>query len=160
MQQESDTKLYRARLDRLHAVRGETWAQVAADLGVSVAMLMMVRTGKRNLSAKAIYRLQEAERAAGIPAPAARQTASAPFFNPANDPEIAARAWQILDKFTREIADLPPARQDRLRGYILDIFSLTLERAAAPAMAYMESLRKEIARDRARETSRAKLSKK
>lgn len=44
-------------------------AKMASDLGIGVSMLMMVKSGKRNLSAKALYRLEEAERIAGIKPP-------------------------------------------------------------------------------------------
>jgi transcriptional regulator with XRE-family HTH domain len=39
-----------------------TWGQVAKKLGISVSMFMMVKRGERNLSAKALYRLEQAER--------------------------------------------------------------------------------------------------
>lgn len=39
-----------------------TWSQLAEKLGISVSMIMMVKRGQRNLSAKAVYRLEQAER--------------------------------------------------------------------------------------------------
>src|ERR1044072_5670943 len=38
-----------------------TWSQVAANLGIIVSMIMMVKRGERNLSPKARYRLEQAE---------------------------------------------------------------------------------------------------
>jgi len=42
------------------------WGQLAERLGLSRAMLDFVRKGQRNLSFKALNRLEDAERAAGI----------------------------------------------------------------------------------------------
>lgn len=39
-----------------------TWKQVGERLGVGVSMLMMVKRGERNLSEKALYRLEQLER--------------------------------------------------------------------------------------------------
>ena len=50
------------RLRQLQVSEGLTWGQVANKLGVGVSMLMMVKRGERNLSAKAVYRLEQAER--------------------------------------------------------------------------------------------------
>ena len=58
------------RIDAYRCKTGKTLAKVAEDLGVSVSMLMMVKTGRRNLSGKALYRLHAAERAAGRAPPA------------------------------------------------------------------------------------------
>jgi len=49
------------RLRQLQVSEGLTWGQVARKLGVGVSMLMMVKRGERNLSAKALYRLEQAE---------------------------------------------------------------------------------------------------
>ena len=53
--------LFFQRLRHFQVREGMTWAQVAEKLGVSVSMLMMVKRGKRNLSEKAIFRLEQAE---------------------------------------------------------------------------------------------------
>src|SRR5664279_3782281 len=50
------------RLRRFQVSQGMTWDQVAKKLGISVSMFMMVKRGERNLSPKALYRLEEAER--------------------------------------------------------------------------------------------------
>lgn len=42
------------------------WGELATRLGLSRSMLDMVRKGQRNLSFKALFRLEEAERKAGI----------------------------------------------------------------------------------------------
>lgn len=54
------------RIDLYRVKTGKTLAEVASDLGVGVSMLMMVKTGKRALSRKVIYRLEQAEADAGI----------------------------------------------------------------------------------------------
>jgi len=50
------------RLRRYQVSEGKTWREVADKLGVSLSMIMMVQRGDRHLSAKALYRLEEAER--------------------------------------------------------------------------------------------------
>ena len=57
------------RIDLYRVKTGKTLAEVASDLGVGVSMLMMVKTGKRALSRKVIYRLEQAEADAGIKRP-------------------------------------------------------------------------------------------
>ena len=57
------------RIERYMVRTGKTWAQVGADIKCSTAMLSMVKTGKRNLSKKALFRLEEAERVAGLSPP-------------------------------------------------------------------------------------------
>src|SRR5882672_2419038 len=54
------------RLDRLRRTQQLTWSQVAEELGVSVAMLMMAKAGSRNLSEKVLARLEWAEVEAGL----------------------------------------------------------------------------------------------
>lgn len=49
------------RLRRFQVGEGQTWEEVAKRLGISVSMLMMVKRGRRNLSEKALYRLEQAE---------------------------------------------------------------------------------------------------
>ncbi|MFZ1073694.1 MAG: helix-turn-helix transcriptional regulator [Verrucomicrobiia bacterium] len=52
------------RLRQFQVSEGLTWCQVAKKLNVSVSMLMMVKRGKRNPSAKTLYRLERFEREA------------------------------------------------------------------------------------------------
>ena len=52
------------RLRRYQVSEGKTWREVAEKLGVSLSMIMMVQRGDRRLSAKALYRLEEAEKEA------------------------------------------------------------------------------------------------
>jgi transcriptional regulator with XRE-family HTH domain len=76
MQVKSDKKCHFAfnRIDQYHIHTGKTWAEVASDLGVGVSALMMVKSGKRGVSDKVIYRLAQAEIAAGIEAPVTDST--------------------------------------------------------------------------------------
>ncbi len=59
------------RLEKYRVKTGKTWPEVADDIGLGKSMLMMVKTGKRSLSSKALYRLEQAEIDAGIRAPPA-----------------------------------------------------------------------------------------
>lgn len=58
------------RLETLRIKRNWTWDQLAGCLGVSRPRFFQVKTGKSNLSKKVLYRLAEAEAAAGIMPPA------------------------------------------------------------------------------------------
>ena len=55
-----------ARLDRLRVVTNRSWDQVAELLEIDRSMFFHVKAGRRNLSKKALFRLAEAERSAGI----------------------------------------------------------------------------------------------
>ena len=68
MQQKSDIKLYWPKIEAFKRKSYLTWPAVAKIVGVSVAMLMMVKTGKRNLSQKALDRFDAAAREAGMDA--------------------------------------------------------------------------------------------
>lgn len=54
------------RLENYRVKTGKTWPEVADDIGLGKSMLMMVKTGRRSLSSKALYRLEQAEIKAGI----------------------------------------------------------------------------------------------
>lgn len=54
------------RLEQLRNSQELTWDRVAEKLGVSAAMLMMVKSGDRNLSEKVLARLEWAEFEAGL----------------------------------------------------------------------------------------------
>jgi len=66
MQQKSDRELYWPKIEAFKRRLYLTWPEVAEKIGVTVAMLMMVKTGKRNLSQKAQDRFENAEVEAGI----------------------------------------------------------------------------------------------
>ena len=57
------------RIDNFRVKTGKNLDQVAEAIGVGKSMLMMVKSGKRHLGRRALYRLEEAERAAGIAPP-------------------------------------------------------------------------------------------
>ena len=57
------------RLENYRIKTGKTWQQVGADIGLGKSMLMMVKTGRRDMSPKALYRLEQAEIEAGIKRP-------------------------------------------------------------------------------------------
>ena len=61
MQQKKTLSVFE-RLRRLQRAEGMTWNQVAEKLNISVSMLMMVKNGSRNLSEKALYRLDRFEK--------------------------------------------------------------------------------------------------
>ena len=56
-----------ARVQRLHAASGQTWADLAASLQVSRTMLHYYRTGQHPPDAQVLFRLREAEQQAGYP---------------------------------------------------------------------------------------------
>lgn len=57
------------RIDNYRNKTGQTLDQVAEAIGLGKSMLMMVKSGKRHLSSKALYRLEQAELEAGISSP-------------------------------------------------------------------------------------------
>jgi transcriptional regulator with XRE-family HTH domain len=62
----SELKLIFPRIQRLRLKQGWTWERVSQELGVSKVMLHYVKTGKRALSGKVLYRLEEAEIRVGL----------------------------------------------------------------------------------------------
>jgi transcriptional regulator with XRE-family HTH domain len=58
-----------ARLQRLREVLRLEWGELAERLGLSRSMLDFVRKGQRNLSFKALSRLEDVERCAGFTPP-------------------------------------------------------------------------------------------
>jgi transcriptional regulator with XRE-family HTH domain len=66
------------RLQRLRASLKLEWGELAKRLELSRAMLDFVRKGQRNLSFKALRRLEEAEREAGISEPITHQAKEKP----------------------------------------------------------------------------------
>ena len=72
------------RLQHLRQVLRLEWGELAEKLDLSRAMLDFVRKGQRNLSFKALNRLEEVEREAGIaiPAPATSVTRHVPPDTP------------------------------------------------------------------------------
>lgn len=67
-QQKSDTSLY-LRLLSLKKARQWTWGQVGNAVDLSVPAIMMIKSGRRGMSANAESRLESAEAEAGIAAP-------------------------------------------------------------------------------------------
>ncbi len=57
------------RLEHLRVVTGKTWGQLAAELHVDPSLFFHLKAGNRKLSAKVLYRLAQAELAAGITKP-------------------------------------------------------------------------------------------
>ena len=115
MQQKSDIKWSSdfERLERLRVGQGLTWKQVAEKIGVGVTMLMMVKSGRRNLSNKTLYRLEQAEIAAGLHSPVARETLS--FKQENSDLEKGVK------QFRTKLAALDPKSQKRMLKVILQI---------------------------------------
>jgi transcriptional regulator with XRE-family HTH domain len=60
-----DVLVLLGRVGKGMATDATVWKRVAERLGVSVSTIMMVLRGDRNLSAKALFRLEEAEREVG-----------------------------------------------------------------------------------------------
>ena len=54
------------RLEKLKNTKDFTWEQLAEKLALSVSMLMQVKSGDRQLSPRALFRLECAEKLAGL----------------------------------------------------------------------------------------------
>lgn len=57
------------RIEKLRILTQLNWAEVAARLGLSESMIYQVKSGRRSMSSKSLYRLAAAETAAGIMTP-------------------------------------------------------------------------------------------
>lgn len=107
MQEKSEEKCSPVqRLDKLRVTLQLNWSEIAAKVGLSESMLYQVKAGKKNLSDKAIYRLEQAERSAGL-APAFQEQVQS-----ASGPEKA----RLLESATRKelFSVLPPEAQKLL----------------------------------------------
>ena len=85
MKTEQNLTEFNTRVERLRAVTGQTWAEIAAGLHVSRTMLHYYRTGQHPPDAPVLHRLAEAERR-GAPAendPMEGQSARVPPGGPA-----------------------------------------------------------------------------
>lgn len=68
--QEKSSQNFTARLERLKFTLGHTDEALAECIGLSRRMLYLVRTGKAPASRKTWWKLEQAERAAGLTPPA------------------------------------------------------------------------------------------
>lgn len=74
MQEESaDLCSIPRRLERIRVSTQSTWAQIATKIELSESMIYQVKSGKRQLSPKSLYRLATAEMEAGIKTPLMEQ---------------------------------------------------------------------------------------
>jgi transcriptional regulator with XRE-family HTH domain len=70
MQEENEQNLtFIRRVDVLRFKRGWTLAEVCNELGISRTMLHFIKTAKNGVTAKLLYRLEQAEVSAGIKSP-------------------------------------------------------------------------------------------
>jgi transcriptional regulator with XRE-family HTH domain len=100
-------------MDRLRLTQGLTWKQVAEKLGVGVSMLMLVKTGRRNISKKILFRLEQTEIAVGLRPPTSHKTSSS---EPENlDMEIG------LKRLRAKLNSLNPQAQKRVLKAVLQI---------------------------------------
>ncbi len=80
------------RLRRYQVSAGLPWKRVAERLGVSLSMIMMVLRGDRNLSARALFRLEEAEREVEVGRTRASQIVAGLVGSPGMVDDILGRA--------------------------------------------------------------------
>ncbi|MEW6306161.1 MAG: LexA family transcriptional regulator [Verrucomicrobiota bacterium] len=90
-------------MERLRLKQGLTWRQVGEQLGVGVAMLMMLKSGRRNLSKKVQYRLEEWECRTGLSAPGAAARAGM-------EVEALTHVQKQLDELAGEVKNLKGLR--------------------------------------------------
>lgn len=82
VQDESHTlsPLYR-RVDRLRIVTNKTWAEISTLLDIDRSMFFHIKAGRRKLSEKAVFRLEQAEIEAGISPPNTTAVSDLPVPN-------------------------------------------------------------------------------
>ena len=96
-------RLFKTFLDRLEQLRlrqGWSWDECARQIGISKAMIFFIRSGKQDVSTKSWFKLEQAERAAGIASPesAAAATpaqASPPTPEKVDQPDIAEAVLEM-----------------------------------------------------------------
>ena len=109
------------RIDFYRVKTGKTLKEVSAVIGVGTGMLMMVKSGRRRLSGKAIYRLEQAERDAGIKTPLDKLLESAEKDGAFNESPVryAARSpenLQMLKEAAPEIKAMALSFEQFARG--------------------------------------------
>jgi len=107
------------RLEKLRTTLRLEWGELSTQLGLSRSMLDQVRKGQRNLSIKALRRLEEVERSAGILPPAPPPpTAVAPAQDrPSKNLKISDKGDSEGDAL-KEIAWLLREATERLDRYL------------------------------------------
>jgi transcriptional regulator with XRE-family HTH domain len=92
------------RLQNLRLKKQLTWERLAVSLDLTVSMLFQVKAGNRNLSDKALYRLEQAEIAAGLRPPPSPKASSSKLENSDLDTGLnRLRAkLSVLDSKTQE----------------------------------------------------------
>ncbi|MEI6704410.1 MAG: hypothetical protein WCL71_12895 [Deltaproteobacteria bacterium] len=98
------------------------WGELASHLGLSRSMLDFARKGQRNLSFKALNRIEQAERDAGIssPSPPPHTLASAPEGTPIKNSTISEKGNEKgidREELRRTIDDLKRLLGDLERIY-------------------------------------------
>jgi transcriptional regulator with XRE-family HTH domain len=101
------------RLLNLRLRKQLTWEQLADLLGMAVSMLYHVKRGNRNLSEKALFRLEQAEIAAGLRRPAPQETSTSKHEN--SDLQIG------LKRLHAKLNPLNPQAQKRILKAVLQI---------------------------------------
>lgn len=99
-----------ARIEHYMLATGKTWAEVAEVLEVSTAAMSMWKTGKRNVSRKALFKLEAAEREAGLtreperapPAPIEDRADAAPTTEDFQSLELLKEMVPDIGTFARE----------------------------------------------------------
>jgi transcriptional regulator with XRE-family HTH domain len=105
MQEESAEKWSQGeRLKFLRIKRQCNWADIAKDIGLSEGMIYAVIAGKKFLSDKAVWRLAELERAAGIEPPVKASMVPGSLREAATPPGTAQNSR--LKKIRSDVADV------------------------------------------------------
>jgi transcriptional regulator with XRE-family HTH domain len=101
------------RLDRIRVATGQTWEQIAQQLNVDRSMLFHVKAERRNLSAKALFRLEQMEQVAGVGSP----TDTGVF---SRDKSTGKSSPKLLERITThpELSTLKVTAEDVDRGFI------------------------------------------
>ena len=119
MTQEKSTQDFTSRLERLKFSQEWTDEQLADRIGVSRRMLWLNRTGKKPISAKTLWKLQQQESLPTNPATgiAPQEPTPKPLFLRESAPpygkeniQISDRNEKILSTLDRVIADLQDLR--------------------------------------------------
>src|SRR3954468_15237871 len=100
-------------LDRVRVATGQTWEQSAQQLNLDRSMLFHVKAERRNLSSKALFRLEQMEQVAGVGSPTGVGVFS-------QDKSTRKSSSKLLERIIThpELSTLKVTAEDVDRGFI------------------------------------------
>ncbi len=137
MKTEQNLTNFNTRVERLRAVTGQTWAEIASALAVSRTMLHYYRNGQHPPDAAVLYRLAEAERrapGATVADPALGSSPHRALAGPAVGNPQHLRWLRDLLRQQQEVIEAAQRHCREIEGWITDAESELPRPAKLPAL--------------------------